>query len=57
MYLLKSEFGKTLVEIGNIIGGRDHTTIMYGIEKVEGEINSNPKFRSDIVGIKKLVWG
>lgn len=57
MYLLKSELGKTLVEIGNIIGGRDHTTIMYGIEKVEGEINNNPKFHSDIMGIKKLVWG
>lgn len=57
MYLLKTELGKTLVEIGNIIGGRDHTTIIYGIEKVEGEISNSPKFNSDIMGIKKLVWG
>lgn len=35
MYLLKKELGLSLVEIGYILGGRDHTTIMYGLEKIE----------------------
>ncbi|OGH21405.1 MAG: chromosomal replication initiator protein DnaA [Candidatus Levybacteria bacterium RIFCSPLOWO2_01_FULL_38_13] len=35
MYLLRKELGLSLVEIGNILGGRDHTTIMYGVDKIE----------------------
>lgn len=35
MYLLKNELGLTFVEIGNLLGGRDHTTIMHGVEKIE----------------------
>ena len=49
MYLLKKELNLSLVEIGNILGGRDHTTVMHGLGKIEsfltsgvlsGEINS-----------------
>mgnify|MGYP001606026429 FL=1 len=36
MYLLKKELGLSLVEIGNILGGRDHTTVMHGLGKIEG---------------------
>lgn len=36
MYLLKKEVGLSLVEIGNILGGRDHTTVMHGLGKIEG---------------------
>ena len=36
MYLLKKELGLTYVEIGNLLGGRDHTTIMHGVDKIEG---------------------
>ncbi|MCL5113930.1 MAG: chromosomal replication initiator protein DnaA [Patescibacteria group bacterium] len=36
MYLLKKELDLSYVEIGNILGGRDHTTIMYGVNKIEG---------------------
>jgi len=35
MYILRKEFGLSFVEIGNILGGRDHTTIMYGVDKME----------------------
>jgi chromosomal replication initiator protein len=54
MYVLKKELGLTYVEIGNILGGRDHTTIMYGVEKVENLI-SDSKFSEDILNISKLV--
>ncbi|MBI2031598.1 MAG: chromosomal replication initiator protein DnaA [Candidatus Levybacteria bacterium] len=36
MYILRSRLNLSYVEIGNILGGRDHTTIMHGVEKVEG---------------------
>ena len=34
MYILKEVLGTTLVDIGNLLGGRDHTTIMHGVGKI-----------------------
>ncbi len=38
MYILRKELGLPFVEIGNILGGRDHTTVMYGVDKVENQL-------------------
>lgn len=35
MYLLRNELKLSYVEIGNLLGGRDHTTIMHGVGKIE----------------------
>jgi chromosomal replication initiator protein len=53
MYLLKKELGLTFVEIGNLLGGRDHTTIMHGATKVENLLK-NSLISEDILGIPKL---
>ncbi len=53
MYFLKKEFGLTLEEIGNILGGRDHTTIMYGVEKIENLL-PNKRFSEEMMGISSL---
>lgn len=34
MYLLREETSTSLAQIGAMLGGRDHTTVMYGLEKV-----------------------
>lgn len=57
MYLLKNEFGLTFVEIGNILGGRDHTTIMHGVEKIEGLLPLKTKVYLEIMGIRKIISG
>lgn len=57
MYLLKIDLKKTLVEIGDMLGGRDHTTVMYGVSKIEKEFDSSSKIRGDILGIKRSIWG
>jgi chromosomal replication initiator protein len=57
MYVLKKELALTLIEIGNYLGGRDHTTIMYGVDKVENLLSTNPKIASEVLGIKKLISG
>jgi len=36
MYILRTELNLSFTEIGNMLGGRDHTTIMHGVEKIEG---------------------
>ena len=56
MYILKKDLGLTFVEIGNILGGRDHTTIMHGVEKVEKMIDTGG-FSEEMVGIKKYERG
>lgn len=53
MYVLKKEGGLTYSEIGNLLGGRDHTTIMHGVEKIE-QLISEKKFTEESLGIKEL---
>jgi chromosomal replication initiator protein len=39
MYVMREETGASLLEVGTALGGRDHTTIMYGCDKVAAEIH------------------
>lgn len=57
MYLLKKELGLTLVEIGNSLGGRDHTTVMHGVEKIEKLVDKKATVSEDILGIKRSLTG
>ena len=52
MYLLRIELNLPLMEVGKILGGRDHTTIMYGVEKITNLLKENESLRVDIAGIK-----
>lgn len=54
MYLLKNELGLTFSEIGNVLGGRDHTTIIHGVEKVENLVKTKQKINEDILGITNM---
>ena len=51
MYVFKTEGGLTYTEIGNLLGGRDHTTIMHGVEKIERLLSSN-EYSEEALGIK-----
>lgn len=56
-FLFRSEFNLPLMEIGGILGGRDHTTIMYGIKKVSNLMLTDRKMSADILGIKAKLFG
>ncbi len=51
MYLLKEQLRLTQVEIGNLLGGRDHTTIMHGVDKIRGLVENKDMISEDIKGI------
>lgn len=51
MYIFKHVGGLTYSEIGNLLGGRDHTTIMHGVTKIE-ELLSTNKYTEEALGIK-----
>jgi chromosomal replication initiator protein len=57
MYLLKHELSLTLVEIGNLLGGRDHTTIKHGVDKIEDLVEKKAAVFQDISGITKAFRG
>ncbi len=56
MYLLREETGASLPQIGDLLGGRDHTTVMYAHEKVAGEIETNNQRRREVLAIKEQLY-
>ena len=56
MYLCRTELGLTLDDIGGAIGGRDHTTIMHGVETITRELSTNERLREVVEGIKQRLW-
>jgi chromosomal replication initiator protein len=56
MYLCKVELGLTLNDIGGLLGGRDHTTIMHGVDTITHELPTNERLREAVMGIKKQLW-
>lgn len=57
MYLLKIKLGLTYAEIGNLLGGRDHTTIMHGVGKVEKLAATKEQMSSELVQIAEFISG
>lgn len=56
MYLLKEINQLPLKEIGEILGGRDHTTVMHGVEKVTKDLeNGDFRLKRQISEIKEVI--
>ena len=48
MYLMREETGASLFQIGDQLGGRDHTTIMHGCATVAKRMEADPRARADV---------
>ncbi|MCC7119646.1 MAG: chromosomal replication initiator protein DnaA [Anaerolineales bacterium] len=57
MYILREEANFSFPQIGEILGGRDHSTVMYAIEKISDQIERDDRLRRDIVSIKQQLYG
>ena len=55
MYLCKTMTDIPLDSIGSLLGGRDHSTIIHGINKIGDEYDSNEQTRNLIETIKKKI--
>jgi chromosomal replication initiator protein len=51
MYLLRKTTRHSLEEIGGFFGGRDHSTVLYAIERVEAQIQQDARFKERIAGL------
>lgn len=55
MYLCRELLETSLISIGKILGKKDHTTILYGINKITAEIQTNEELKNKIdIIIKKI---
>jgi chromosomal replication initiator protein len=57
MYLAKQLTPRSLPEIGRKFGGRDHTTVMYAIRKIEELRAIDPLLSEDIETLRRLLHG
>ncbi len=55
MYLCKNMTSASLDTIGALLGGRDHSTIIHGINKITDEYKNNEASRNMIETIKKKI--
>lgn len=55
MYILRVEMKIPYEELGQILGGRDHSTIMHGVDKIATLLSNDADTRGDIERIKSLV--
>lgn len=57
MYLLRVEANVSLPQIGEALGGRDHTTVMYACEKVADMMERDDHLRRKIIQIREKLYG
>jgi len=57
MYLSKQLTSRSLPDIGRRFGGRDHTTIMHGVRKIEELMTADSQLSDDLQMLKRLLQG
>ncbi|HEU5015157.1 MAG TPA: chromosomal replication initiator protein DnaA [Roseiflexaceae bacterium] len=56
MYLIREETDASLMDIGQMLGGRDHTTVIYGCDKIGEEITSDSRLRQEVMTIRERLY-
>lgn len=55
MYLSKNLTSLSLKEIGEAMGGKDHSTVLHGIRKIEKAISDDPDISRDVKNLSNLL--
>jgi chromosomal replication initiator protein len=56
MYLLREESNVSLPQIGEALGGRDHTTVMYACNKIADLMERDDRLRRQVVEIRENLY-
>jgi len=48
MYLIKKHLDKSLVDIGRAFGGKDHSTVINALKRIDSQLTTNSDLKSDI---------
>ncbi len=53
MYLMRTDLDLSFPKIAAAVGGRDHTTAMHSVQKLEKLVDNDDTLRSDITAIRE----
>jgi chromosomal replication initiator protein len=48
MFLIRKELDNSFPSIGDFFGGRDHTTVMHAVDKVQTLISAKDSFKQEV---------
>lgn len=57
MFLIKKITDKSLRDIGIFLGGRDHSTVMHALEKIENHLQENAEFKNQLQRLEEEIAG
>ncbi|MCL2102718.1 MAG: chromosomal replication initiator protein DnaA [Syntrophorhabdaceae bacterium] len=57
MYLVRKIALRSFPEIGSLFGGRDHTTVMYAVKKIDQRLSEDVSLRNTIETLRKKIEG
>lgn len=55
MYLMRTTLGMSYESIGDVFGGRDHSTVMHSIDKVESACRKSTSTRDEVLRLKEVI--
>jgi len=55
MFLIRELLDTPLKQIGRVFGGRDHSTVIHSIRKVEQRLLSDDDFRARVNGLRRTL--
>jgi len=53
MFLIREFLGLQLVEIGNAFGGRDHSTVIHSLERIDTLLTQDAPFGARVESLRK----
>jgi chromosomal replication initiator protein len=56
MYLIRKETDASLPQIGDVLGGRDHTTVIYGCDKVADMVERDDTMRRQLLTLRERLY-
>lgn len=57
MYLLREETDSSFPQIGAHLGGRDHTTVLYGYERVRAQLDHDDQLKREVMLLRGQLYG
>ena len=55
MYLLREESRLPSTRVGELLGGKDHSTVLYAQRRFEEQLESDPSMRQDLITIRQAI--
>ncbi|MDP3057554.1 MAG: chromosomal replication initiator protein DnaA [bacterium] len=56
MYLMRSEINTSFSSIGEVLGKKDHTTVMHAVNKIQEDISLDKNIEQEIILIKQRIY-